>query len=191
VTDTNFNVRICRISHLNMQNTFGLLVVVISATGSLTGASTMEDSMSNRLAKYFIAGALVSAFALASPALAFRGGGGMGMGGGMHGMGGGVGMRGMGMGGGMAMHPMGAGPRVGASSFAAAPMSRAAFGPSFSRSAFPRHANFFHHRFFHRRFNRFAFFGAPFFNAGYDDCWRQVWTQYGLQWVNACGYYGY
>jgi hypothetical protein len=159
--------------------------------------------MSNRLANYLVAGALVSTLALASPALAFRGGGGMGggmhgMGGGMHGMGGGMGMHGIGTGRGMAMHPMGVGPRVGATSFAAAPMSRAAFGPGVSRSAFPRHANFFHHRFFHHRFNRFAFIGAPFFYggygyyAGYDDCWRQVWTQYGLQWVNACGdYYGY
>jgi hypothetical protein len=136
--------------------------------------------MSNRLANYFIAGALVSTLALASPALAFRGGGGMGGGMGMHGMGGG-----------MAMHPMGAGPRVGTMSFAAAPMSRAAFGPGFSRSAFPHHAHFFHNRFFHRRFNRFAFVGAPYFYAGYDDCWRQVWTRYGLQWFNACGYYGY
>ena len=135
--------------------------------------------MSNRFVNYLIAGALVSALALASPALAFRGGGGMGMGGGMHGMGGQMGMR-----------PMGVGPRVGTTSFAAAPMSRAAFGPGFSRSAFPHHANFFHHRFFHRRFNRFAFLGAPFY-AGYDDCWRQVWTRYGVQWVNACGYFGY
>ena len=161
--------------------------------------------MSNRLANYFIAGGLVSVLALASPALAFRGGGGgggMGMGGGgmhgmggggMHGMGGGFGMRGMGMGGAMAMHPMGVGPRVGATRFAAAPISRAAFGPGFSRSAFPHRANFFHHRFFRHRFNRFAFFGGPFFYAGYgyDDCWRQVWTRFGFQWVNACGYYGY
>jgi hypothetical protein len=153
--------------------------------------------MSNRLANYLVAGALVSTLVLASPALAFRGGGGMGggmhgMGGGMgmHGMGGGMGMHGIGMGRGMAMHPMGVGPRVGATSFAAAPMSRAAFGPGVSRSAFPRHANFFHHR-FHHRFNRFVFIGAPFFYAGYDDCWRQAWTPYGLQWVNACDYYGY
>jgi hypothetical protein len=138
----------------------------------------VEDfSMSNRLASYLIAGALVAALALASPALAFRGGGG-GMG--MHGMGGG-----------MAMHPMGAGPRVGAMSFAAAPMSRAAWGSGWSRSAFSHHAHFFHHRFFHHRFNRFAFVGAPYFYAGYDECWRQVWTRYGLQWVNACGDYGY
>jgi hypothetical protein len=161
---------------LKLENIFGLLIVVHSATGSITVAATTEDfSMSNRFANYLIAGALVSALALASPALAFRGGGGMGMGGGMH-VGGGMGMHGIGMGGGMAMHP---------------PMSRAAFGPGLSRSAFPHHANFLHHRFFHRRFNRFAFVGAPFYYAGYDDCWRQVWTRYGVQLVNACGYFGY
>jgi hypothetical protein len=177
---------------LKLENIFGLLIVVHSATGSITVAATTEDfSMSNRFANYLIAGALVSALALASPALAFRGGGGMG-GGGAHGVGGmGGGMAMHGMGGGMAMHPMGMGPRVGATSFAAAPMSRAAFGPGFSRSAFPHHANFLPHRFFHRRFNRFAFVGAPFYYAGYDDCWRQVWTRYGVQWVNACGYFGY
>jgi hypothetical protein len=148
----------------------------------------MEDfSMSSRLANYLIAGAFVSALALASPALAFRGGGGMGM----RGMGGGMGMHSMGMGGGMAMHPMGAAPRVGAMRFAAAPMSHAAWGPGWSRSAFPHNARIFHHRFFHHRFNRFAFVGVPFFYAGYDSCWRQVWTRYGLQWVNACGDYGY
>jgi hypothetical protein len=146
--------------------------------------------MSNRLASYVMGGALVAALALASPALAFRGGGG-GMG--MHGMGGGMGMHSMGMGAGgrMAMHEMGVAPRVGAMSFAAAPMSRAAGGPGWSRSAFPHHAHFFHHHFFHHRFNRFAFVGVPYFYAGYDDCLRQVWTRYGLQWVNACGDYGY
>jgi hypothetical protein len=177
---------------LKISSTFGLLIVVLSAADSVPAVKQRRIfSMRNRSANYLIAGALVSALALASPALAFRGGSGMGMGGGMHGMGMGGGMHGMGMGGGMAMHPMGAGPRVGATSFAAAPMSRAAFGPGFSRSAFPHHANFFHHRFFRHRFNRFAFVGAPFFFAGYDDCWRQVWTGFGLQWVNACGYYGY
>jgi hypothetical protein len=51
----------------------------------------------------------------------------------------------------------------------------------------------FHHRFFHHRFHRFAFFiGAPYYDyAYYDGCWRQVWTRYGLQWVNVCGDYGY
>ncbi len=134
--------------------------------------------MCSRFANCLIAGALASAFALTSPAHAFKGG----MSGGMHGMGGG-----------MAMHSMGVGPRVGAPSFAAVPMSRSAWGhsawgPGFSRSAFPHHAHFFHHHRFHRHF---AFVGVPFFYAGYDDCWRRVWTRYGLQWVNACAYYGY
>jgi hypothetical protein len=168
--------------------------VVLSAAGSVTVVQTTEDfSMSNKLASYFIAGALVSALALASPALARGGGGmggGMGMGGG-HGMGGGMGMHSMGR--------VGAVP-MGAISFGAMPMSRAAFAPRAAiapRAAFaPRfsRAAFVHNRFFHRRFNRFAFVGGPFFYAGYDDCWRQVWTQFGLQWVNICGYdynYGY
>jgi hypothetical protein len=143
----------------------------------MPGSTTEDFSMSNRFASCVMACALVAALALASPALAFRGGGG-GMG--MHGMGGGMGM-----------HALGVGPRVGAVSFAAAPMSRAAWGPGWSRSASPHHAHFFNHRFFHHRFNRFAFVGAPYFYASYDDCWRQVWTRYGLQWVNACGDYGY
>jgi len=166
----------------------------------LTVVQTTEDfSMSNKLASYFIAGALVSALALASPALARGGGGGMGGGGmgGGHGMGGGMGMGGgRGMGGGMGMHSMGrvGAMPMGASSVGAMPTSRAAiapraaFAPRFSRAAFV------HNRFFHRRFNRFAFVGGPIFYAGYDDCWRQAWTQFGLQWVNICGYdynYGY
>jgi hypothetical protein len=163
--------------------------------------------MSNRLASYVIAGALLSALALASPALAK--GGGMGMGGGGHGMGGGMGM-GHGMGGGMGMghysgggmgwggrsmgmvgHPSwGVGPHVGTRSLAAMPMSRAALAPQFSRAAFvPHHPFFFHHRF--HRFNRFAFVGGPFFFAGYDGCWRRVWTAWGPQWINVCSDYGW
>jgi hypothetical protein len=163
--------------------------------------------MSNRLANYFIAGALVSALALASPALARGGGGGgMGMGGGGggmgmgtgHGMGGAMGIgTGHGMGSvtgmhsmGMVGHPMGVAPHVGARSFATMPMSRAAFAhPVFSHPVFPHHAFFHHH---HNRFNRFAFVGGgDYFYAGYDDCWRRVWTAYGPQWVNLCADYGY
>jgi hypothetical protein len=60
--------------------------------------------------------------------------------------------------------------------------AHAGFSPRFSRFAF-------HHR-FHHRFDRFAFVGAPYLYASYyDDCWRTVWTRYGLQWVNACGDY--
>ena len=120
-------------------------------------------------------------------------GGGHGMGGGMEmgggrGMSGGMGMGGgRGMGGGMGMHSMGrvGAMPMGASSFGAMPMSRAAFAP---RAAIAPRAAFVHNRFFHRRFNRFAFAGGPILYAGYDDCWRQVWTQFGLQWVNICGY---
>jgi hypothetical protein len=117
-------------------------------------------------------------------------GGGMGMGmGGGRGMGGGMGMGGMGMGRGA----------IGARSFAAMPMSRAAFAPHFSRAAFaPRfsraafvshHPFFFHHRF--HRFNRFAFVGGPFFFAGYDSCWSRVWTAWGPQWINVCSDYSW
>jgi hypothetical protein len=104
-----------------------------------------------------------------------------------HGMSGVMGMHSMGMVG----HPMGVAPQVGARSFAAMPMSRAAFAPAFSRAAFQHHPAFFHHH--HNRFNRFAYGGGDYFYAGYDDCWRQVRTRLGLQWVNICGYdnYGY
>jgi hypothetical protein len=173
---------------LKLENNFGLLIVVLSATGSITVAATTEDFSMNRFASYLIAGALVSALALASPALAFRGGGGMGGGGarGVGGMGGGMGMHGM------AMHPMGVGPRAGAMSFAAGPMSHAAWGPGWSRSAFAHNStHFFHHRFFHHRFNRFAFVGIPYAYASYDYCWNRVWTRFGPQWVDVCGNYAY
>jgi hypothetical protein len=97
-----------------------------------------------------------------------------------------------GMGSAMGMHSIG---MVGGRSFAAVPMSHAAFAPSFAHPhmafapnfahpAFPHHA--FHH---HNRFNRFAYGGGgDYFYAGYDDCWRRVWTAYGPQWVNLCDY---
>jgi hypothetical protein len=80
--------------------------------------------------------------------------------------------------------------------FAMAPASRAAFSPSFSHGAFsPRFSHFhdgrFHHGFFHHhRFHRFAFIGAPFYydDYAYSGCLRQVWTRFGLRWVNVCGY---
>jgi hypothetical protein len=78
------------------------------------------------------------------------------------------------------------------SHFAMAPASRGAFShggfsPRFSHFAF--HDGRFHHGFFHHRFRRFAFFGAPYYDDyGYSGCVRQVWTRYGLQWVNVCGY---
>jgi hypothetical protein len=127
-------------------------------------------------------------------------GGGMrsgGMGGGMHVGAIGGGTRFGGMGGGMHVGAIGGGTRFGGMSgathfsgtrFAGTPFAaHAAFTPRFSRSAF---RDGFHHR-FHHRFNRFAFIGAPFVYAAYDSCWRRVWTPYGLQWVDVCGYYGY
>jgi hypothetical protein len=65
--------------------------------------------------------------------------------------------------------------------------AHAGFSPRFSRVAFNDRGHRFHHR-----FHRFAFVGAPYLYASYyDDCWRRVWTRHGLQWVNACGDYGY
>jgi hypothetical protein len=66
--------------------------------------------------------------------------------------------------------------------FAGARFAHAGFAPRFSR------AGFHNNRFFHQRHHRFAFIGASY---GYDSCWRRVWTPYGLQWVDACGGYGY
>jgi hypothetical protein len=175
--------------------------------------------MNSKLVNGLIAGALTAALALASPAFArgggFGGGGGFhggGMGGGFHGGGFGGGFRGGGFGGGM--HAMGGGarfggmgggprfaaigggPRFAGGGFAGTRFAHAAFSPRFSGAAF-RGAAFrhgFHGRFAHHRFNRFAFFGGPFYAsyAGYyDDCWQRVWTGYGLQWTNVCGYDGY
>jgi hypothetical protein len=206
---TNINVRNCRISNLKLLNNFGVLIVVCLAAALVAVGSTTEDvSMNGKLLGYLSAGALATALALASPAFA-RGGGGGGGGGGGHG-GGGMGGHGMGggmghsMGGGggwgggmrsmgamsrpmgaMAMHPAGMG----------GPMRTAAIGPHWSGAGW-HHAHFshfpFHHR-FHHRFNRFAFFaGAPYYDyAYYDDCWRRVWTGYGLRVVNVCSAYGY
>ena len=93
---------------------------------------------------------------------------------------------------------MGGGPRFSGARFASAPFAaHAAFSPRFSHPGFaPRFSRFafhdrFHNRFFHHRFHRFAFIGVPFAYASYDDCWRRVWTRYGLQYVNVCGDYGY
>ena len=91
---------------------------------------------------------------------------------------------------------MSGGPRFSGARFAGAPFAaHAALSPRFSHAAFsPRFSRFafhnrFHHRFHHRRF---AFFGDDYLYASYyDDCWRSVWTRYGLQSVNVCGYYGY
>ena len=103
---------------------------------------------------------------------------------------------------------MGGGPRFSGARFAGSPFAaHAAFAPRFSHAAFQPgfhpgfrpgfvHRGFFHRPFFfHRRFHRFAVFGAPYFYTDYggyyDDCWRRVWTRYGLQWVNVCYDYGY
>jgi hypothetical protein len=135
--------------------------------------------MNNKLLSCLIAGALSATLALAPPAFARGGGGGHGggMGGGMHAGGMGGGMRSGGMGGGMHFAAMGGGAHFAGNHFA---------GPHFAhvgRFGFRDH--------FHHRFHRFAFFGAPYAYASYDNCWRRVWTPYGLQWANVCGDYGY
>jgi hypothetical protein len=165
--------------------------------------------MNNKFFRSLIAGALATSLALASPALARGGGGG---GGGGHGGGGGGGGHGGGMGGGFGggmhgggfaggMHGGGfggthiggggahfaaiGGPHFVGGSFGGARFAHAGISP---RSAF-HNGRFFHDgRFFHHRHNRFAFFGfdGPYAYAGYDDCWRRVWTSYGVQWVNVC-----
>ncbi len=149
--------------------------------------------MNKKLVSCLIAGALATTLALASPAFARGGGGGHGggFGGGHFGGGfggghwGGGGMHVGAMGGGMRFGGMSAGPRFSGARFAGAPFAaHAALSPRFSRFAF-------HHR-FHHRFHRFAFVGVPFAYASYyEDCWRRVWTRYGLQWVNVCGDYLY
>src|SRR5216684_5054777 len=136
--------------------------------------------MNSKLLSCLVVGVLVSALAGASPALAFRGGGG----GGMHAGGMGGGMHVGAMGGGMRLGGMSAGPRFSGARFAGSPLAaHAAFTPRFA----------FHDRraFIHHRFNRFAFVGAPFAYAAYNSCWRRVWTPYGLQWVDVCSNYGY
>ena len=151
--------------------------------------------MNNKLLSCLIAGALSTALALASPALARGGGGGGGMhaggmGGGMHagGMGGGMHAGGMGgghfaaMSGGKHFGGMSGGAHFSGGRFAGAHFAHAGVSPRFSRFAFRDH------RFSHRRFHGFAFLGAY---AAYDSCWRRVWTPYGLQWVDVCGDYGY
>ena len=144
--------------------------------------------MNNKLLNGLIAGALATTLALASPALARGGGGhGGGMGGGMHG-------GGMHFGGGGAhFGAMGGGAHFSGRSFAA--VSGGSFvGPRFAHAGFsPRFSGsaFHGHRFFHHRHHRFAFIGLPYAYAAYDDCWRRVWTPYGLRWVNVCRDYGY
>jgi hypothetical protein len=126
---------------------------------------TGGSEMIGKFVGCFVAGALGATLALTSPALA-RGGGGMG-GGGMH------------------FGGMGGGMHFGGGGFAGAHFAHPGFSPRFSRFAF-RNPRFFRHG----RFNRFAFVGGPFlYDAYYDGCWHRVWTSYGPQLVNVCGYY--
>ena len=137
--------------------------------------------MNNKLLNCLIAGALSTTLAVASPAFARGGGGGMG-GGHFGSMGAGAHVSGMS--GSMHVGAIGGATHFSGSRFAGAPVAHAGFSPRFSRFAFRDHR-------FHHRFNRFAFVGAPFAYAAYDSCWRRVWTPYGLRWVDVCGAYSY
>jgi hypothetical protein len=138
--------------------------------------------MNNKLLNCLVAGALGTTLALASPALAFQGGGGKG--GGMHFGAMSGGMHVGGMSGGPHFSGMSGGTHFSGSRFAGAPFAHAAFSPRFS--SFRDRRFFFHHR-----FHRFALIGAPFAYAAYDSCWRRVWTPYGPRWVDICNDYGY
>jgi hypothetical protein len=189
--ETNFRVRNCRLCHLKSLDPLALLVVVSLRRHPSLQFNHGGIGMNNRLLSCFVAGALATALALASPALARGGGHGGGMGGGHFGgmAGGHFGGMGGGHWGGMhssGMHSfasIGGGAHFSGARFAGARFAHAGFSPRFSRFAF-------HHR-FHHRFNRFAFVGVPFAYAAYDSCWRRVWTPYGLQWIDVCGDYGY
>jgi hypothetical protein len=161
-TGPNSRVRNCRIFHLKTLDPLGLLVVFLRRYPSLQ-FNHGGIGMNSKLLNCLIAGALSTTLALASPALARGGFGGMG-----GGHGGGMG-----------------GTHFSGGRFAGGPFTHAGFSPRFSRVAFRDH------RFIHHRFHRFAFVGAPFAYAAYDGCWRRVWTPYGLQWVDVCGDYGY
>ena len=132
--------------------------------------------MNRKFLSCLIAGALGTTLALASPAFARGGGHGGGFGGGHYG----------GMGGGGHWGGMGGGPRFAAAHWGGTHWSGMNRGMRFAHAGFsPRFSRFaFHHR-FHHRFNRFAFYGDY---AAYDSCWSRVWTSYGPQWVNVCGY---
>jgi hypothetical protein len=154
--------------------------------------------MKNKLLNCLMVGALGTALALASPALAFKGGGhgggmhGGGMGGGMRAGGMGGGMRAGGMGGGMHVGGMGARAHFGGGHFAGRPFAHQGFAHHGFSPRFAVHRGHFHHR--HHRFQKFAFVAAPvaFAAYNYSSCWRRVWTPYGLQWVDVCSdYYGY
>jgi hypothetical protein len=135
--------------------------------------------MNNKPLRYLIVGALGTTLALASPALAFHGGGGGGgghgggMGGGMHGGGMGGGMHAGGMGGGMRAGGMGGGMRAGGMG-APAHFSGMSAPSHFSGTSAPAHFSSVHftgapvaHAAFSPRFSRFAFRDHDGFHHGF------------------------
>jgi hypothetical protein len=145
--------------------------------------------MKTKLLGCLAATVIGAASVIATPATAFRGGGGFG-GGGFHGGFGGGGFRG--------------GMVTGRSAFVPGP-NRFVGAPFAGRHAFVNRRFFdegrrdrFEDRFRHRRFfanglDNFAFIGVSFaydYAAYGNGCWRQVWTPYGWQWSNICYDYG-
>lgn len=128
--------------------------------------------MKPKLLGCLAATAMVAAIVVATPAMAFRGGGGHGFGSGGHMMS---------MGGGWGHGPM----------FAGRSMAKG----SFDRAGRFDHFHHFRNRFvFSNGFNNFAFFGVPFaydYAAYGNGCWRRVWTPYGWRDSNICYDYGY
>jgi hypothetical protein len=134
--------------------------------------------------------AMAAACVVATPAMAFRGGGGFGGGG--HGIGGAGHMMSMG---GDHFGPMFAGRSMAMGGFTRA--GRFNWDDRFGRrvSRLDRDDRFrrfhhFHHRFAFNGFDDFAFFGVPFaygYAAYGNGCWR--WD--GWQWINICYDYGY
>jgi hypothetical protein len=136
--------------------------------------------MKTKLLGCLAATVIGAASVIATPATAFRGGGGFG----------GGGFRG--------------GMVTGRSAFVPGP-NRFVGAPFAGRHAFVNRRFFdegrrdrFEDRFRHRRFfanglDNFAFIGVSFaydYAAYGNGCWRQVWTPYGWQWSNICYDYG-
>jgi hypothetical protein len=166
-----------------------------------------ELGMNNKLWNCLIAGTLGTTLAIASPALAFQGGGGGGGmgGGGMTGGGMGASRGGGGVAGGAQVGAVSGGAQFsgmsgasnsggarfnGTSHFNNAQSNAQVAGAPFAHHGFAFHDRFHDRRFFHHRFDRFAFADAPFYTA-YNSCLRREWTPYGPRWVDVCGDDGY
>jgi hypothetical protein len=146
--------------------------------------------MKTKLLGCLAATAMAAAIVAATPAMAFRGGGGFGVGG-FHGGFGGGGFGGGGFRGGMVTGRSVFVP--GGNRFVGAPFAgrhafvNRRFSDERRRDRFEDRVEdrFRHRRFFVNRFDNFAFFGVPFaydYAAYGNDCWR--WDSW--QWINIC-----